>query len=912
RRHQMAALLLTVLCRVSAAAPAPGALAQARTPKRFDRLPVVTMHPTAVTAWKVALLDVDQDGKEEILCTGYDGDLICQDVARNEMLWRKSVEGFPFCLVLADLTNDGVPEILVSSSSLHVYAFATSGRLLWTFESPFPVLSVAVVHTASPCVVAVGNGPIGFLIGANGAARGRFPISDRLSTVAVLAGDIAGNAAQDVLVMNQYGRYTVQDLSGRTPHWSGGKHSRAARFGKAVALWDIDEDDKVEVLSVRCRRVFNGRRNMMTYFLDARVEDNDGSLVWERSVPLPGGAEYTYVDAFAVAADCTGDGCAEAVISLGPVLCVIGRNGDVLYCRRCLRDMAFTHLSLSPATGQLVLGSVVGASDKSVYRLRFAESAEQATDEFAALTPYHGNYQKIRANLREIHRAVLAAPAQATPQRRGRVTISGRGTIASNRLQELFPYENVRFISVYGGGAPPETVAANFVSSGISHSALVSHGLKRGNRATHWPSLPQLADYFRRTGPLCLSIGFAETSAFMMPSQDDRSVPYLNEFMLPCMDLAIQNGKDICLWEKQAWWAAVCARSKFREIFAPRFWPYLIARTEESNSRCPELNLMARVGLYRAGIVREWGCNVIRDLWRTLSTFILEYDYNDPSAVLRQLVAYVAAGATDIRLQYDFGAKDENGVYHLSADRDLDLVLETFLHLLGKGLLVPPAPDEIEGLSPVVLRLHEPHCGLLRNTDGNVEDFKPDPEARRGLLTGYWWWALCRTHPAYFSSYILNVRNYGHDFIPETPYGLPVVVPHWTPAEKLSWATEIIDTDGVFVLEDGRKRTAAESKEKILHLFEKRAEKLAVRASAGYCMARRRAADELRVVVVDHGVFSPEPRDRTVTVHVADGLQIDRATDVLTGQPFTVAAPDRLAVAVPAGAFRIIDVRIKR
>jgi len=873
------------------------------------------VHPTAATAWKAAVLDVDQDGKEEVLYAGYDGALVCQDTAGDQTLWRRSVEGLPFCLVIADLTNDGVPEILVSSSSLHLYAFAASGQPLWTYESTFPILSVAVAQEGAarvPCVVAVGNGPTGFLIDVHGVVRETFDISDRLSAVAVHAGDIAADAAPDVLVMNQYGRHTVQDLSGRKPHWNGGKYSRTARFGKAVALWDVDGDGKAEVLSVRCRRAFDRRRNMMTYSLEAHVEDNDGSLVWERSVPLPAGAEYTYVDAFAAAADCTGDGRAEAVVSLGPVLCVVGRDGDVLYCRRCLRDMAFTHLSASSAAGELVLGSMVGASDRSVYRLRFVASAKQDTDEFAALTPYHGNYQKIRANLREIHRAVLAAPAQTTPQRRCRVTASGRATVSAERLQELFPYGNVRFISTYGGGAPPKTVAARFVSSGIEHSALISHGLKRGNRATHWPSPQQLAEYFRLTGPLCLSIGFAETSAFMMPSQDEKSVTYLKEFMLPCMDLAIQNGKDICLWEKQAWWAAVCARSEFGEIFAPRFWPYLTARTEESNSRCPELNLMARVGLYRAGVVREWGCNVIRDLWRTLSTFILEYDYNDPSAVLRQLVAYVAAGATDIRLQYDFGARDERGVYHLGADRDLDLVLETFLHMVGKGLLAPPAPGEIEGLSPVVLRLHEPHPGLLRNTDGNVEDFKPDPDARRGLLTGYWWWALCRTHPSYFASYVLNVRNYGHDFIPETPYGLPTVVPHWTPADKLSWATEIIDTDGVFVLENGHKRTAAESKEKILRLFEKRAERLAVRASAGYCMARRRTEDEFRVVVVDHGVFSPEPRDRAVTVRIAKGLQIDTATDVLTGQPLTIAAPDRLAVPLPAGAFRIIDVRVRR
>jgi len=888
--------------------PAAGQAAAPPQPAAAKLLPAVTIHPTQVTAWRVLALDADGDGREELLYAGYAGGLFCQDAASNEVLWRTSVGGFPFCLKSADLDSDGAGEILVSSSSLDVYALTRSGGLLWKWRAPFPILSLdlATGGQAPPRIVAAGNGPDVFVLDPGGAVLTRNANSDSRSVVTVLAGNLAGDAAPEMLAMEQYGRFVVRSVPDADGCWKGGGYSRALRWGKSVALWNVDDDARAEVLYTRSRRQF--AQSAFSYELNLSAIDDGGARIWEKNVPWGGGVSLIYADADAALIDCTGNGTNDAAVLLGSALCVVDRAGNVLYKGCCTKGMSFTHMAGAPRRDRLVLGSLVGCSDRSVYVLRFAE---RAADEFARLTPDHGSHRQLMRNLRQIHGRVLALPAAAGPAKRQyRITVSGRGIITNERLRELFPYNNVTFLGAYGGGKPAPEVAERFVAGDVKHAAMVSHGLKRGNRATHWPSLEkgELTEFFEMTGGRCVGISFAETSAFMMPIHEQTSQEYLREFMLPCMDLAVQHGKDIWLWEKQAWWAVIPARRIFREVFDARFQPRLIARTEESNSRCPELNLMARVGLYRTGIVREWGCNVIRDLWRSLSTFILEYDYSDPSGVLRQLVAYAAAGATDFRLQYEFGAADADGVYQLDARRDLDLVLETFVHLLGKGLLVAPRPEEITGLAPVVIRMHEPHQGMLRNTNGNVEDFAPNAEALNGLLSGYWWWAFRPVHPAYLASYALNVKTYGHDFVPETPYGLPVVVPHWTPEERLAWASRIIDTDGVHVLENGRKLTAAARKDEILKAFQEGAEGQLFRAQGLYCMARRQGENSYRVTLVDPGVFAPAPADRDVDLVIQPGRKPTRIVDVLTGETLTPSDSNAVRLRVPAGAFRLMDV----
>ena len=871
------------------------------------RLPSIAIHPTEITAWRALLLDTDGDGQEELLCAGYGGELVCQSAVHGTVRWRKSVEGFPFCLKSVDLDRDGKDEILASSSSLHLYAFRANGEMLWRVRTPFPVLSFDVSAGATEeatRIWAAGNGPDLLVLNGRGSQLNSVHVSGRESTVAVLVGGMKRGASPGILLMNQYGRFGMRDSSGQEGLWTGGEYSKALRWGKAVALWDADDDGQLEVFYTRSQRTY--KRGAFLYTLHLYLVDSDGAELWHQSLSLGSKVSLTYVDAHASLIDYTGDGCEEAVVLLGSMLCVVDTKGKVLYLGCCRKGMAFTHMTASPKKDRLILGSIAGASDKSVYVVRFET---QETDAFAQLTPDHGSYRQIMDNVRGIHRLVLAAkPRPDAPERQYRIDASGRGTITPERLRELFPYKNIHFVGNFGGGDDPAKVAERFVSSGIDHLTMASHGIKRGNRATHWPSPEDLPKYFEMAKGRCRGISFAETSQFMMPQLREMSLAYLQEFMLPCMRIAAEHNKDIYLWEKQAWWASIPACRAFRPIFDRRFWPHLVARTEESNSRCPELNLMARVGLYRTGIVRAWSCNVIRDLWRTLSTLILEYDYSDPSGLLRQLVAYAAAGASDFRLQYEFGAKDKDGVYNLDGRRDMDLVLETFVRMLGKGLLIPPKPEEISGLSPVVIRMHEPHTGLMRNTDGNVEDFKPNAEARNGLLTGYWWWALCRCHPAFFSSYALGVKHYGHDFIPETPYGMPVVVPQWTPEDRLGWATDFVDTDGVHVIENGRKYTASERKSDILRRLREGSDHLTFRAEGVYCMGRKQSENSYRIVLVDPGVFAPAPAERSVDLRVHPKHSIASVTDVLTGKRMEPVTRNSISVHVPAGAFRIVDI----
>jgi len=380
--------------------------------------------------------------------------------------------------------------------------------------------------------------------------------------------------------------------------------------------------------------------------------------------------------------------------------------------------------------------------------------------------------------------------------------------------------------------------------------------------------------------------------------------------MIPTMDLCVKHRKDIYLWEKQAWWAVIPASKMYRSIFHKKYSRNIMARTEESNSRCPEINLMAMVGLYKCSLIKGWGVNIIPDQWRVYSPWILEYDFADPSAILRQLVAYASAGATDFRLQYDLGLKRKSGGWEFSSSIG-SLVLDTFIHMLGKGILVSPSPQEIEGISPLIISFHEPHRGVLWTAKGNVENFDIDEEAQDGLFSGYTWWGLRPTHPYYLPSYILKTRRYGHNFIPETPYGLPVIVPYWTPPEKLDWVKGTIETDGVYVLKKSQKLEASQSKEKILSKFCQYAEELIFRAEGIWCMGRKIRKNSYRIVLVDPGIFSPSPLDRKVKLRINKEYTLESAYDVIEERNLTFRR-NFVEVKIPAGTFKILDIVVKK
>ena len=143
-------------------------------------------------------------------------------------------------------------------------------------------------------------------------------------------------------------------------------------------------------------------------------------------------------------------------------------------------------------------------------------------------------------------------------------------------------------------------------------------------------------------------------------------------------------------------------------------------------------------------------------------------------------------------------------------------------------------------------------------------------------------------------------------YIPETPYGLPVIVPQWFKGD-MDWAQTEWVTDGVSVLANGCQRSAAHARGDVLKSFQQAANGLPVRATNCFWMATRRGDGTLRVTLTGADYLDPVDRDVELT---ALG-RIKSLRDVISGRAIP-SKGNRAKLTIPAGTFRIVDILVTR
>jgi len=301
----------------------------------------------------------------------------------------------------------------------------------------------------------------------------------------------------------------------------------------------------------------------------------------------------------------------------------------------------------------------------------------------------------------------------------------------------------------------------------VPHVLAVAHGIDP------FMSIGMVRRWLDAAPTTCHGIMMDENSHFVTHFRDGSPQlaaqldSFIDRFMLPVMDVCLEKKKRFYLMEKQLWWVALPAVKKYADcILAPKYRSIIAPMVEESNSRCPQLNFVARVGLWRMGSVQHWGLNLIDDQLRTCKAY--EYNLGEAHAALRHYVAYAAAGATEFKvgkLMYLFCARrgdEQSGtrIGNIRFRRAGLLALDTFMHLLGKGLLVPPTREEIEGLSPVAFRMQSPDDGFWLSARMR-DPATISPRSRNGLFSGHDW-GLTRPSPYYASSYLMNTKRHGH------------------------------------------------------------------------------------------------------------------------------------------------------
>jgi len=126
------------------------------------------------------------------------------------------------------------------------------------------------------------------------------------------------------------------------------------------------------------------------------------------------------------------------------------------------------------------------------------------------------------------------------------------------------------------------------------------------------------------------------------------------------------------------------------ELFAGERRKVLVAATEDSNSRTPEINLLARSGLWLAELIDQFQVSLISDLFSFSRFHQWEYP-KDGHPYLRLLVAHTLLGGTEFSTRIMEIRHTDDSLTFSNIGREST---EIFYHMLGKGLVFSPTTSQ--------------------------------------------------------------------------------------------------------------------------------------------------------------------------------------------------------------------------
>ncbi len=390
--------------------------------------------------------------------------------------------------------------------------------------------------------------------------------------------------------------------------------------------------------------------------------------------------------------------------------------------------------------------------------------------------------------------------------------------------------------------------------------------------------------------------------------EDFRQFPrYAKDYFGPLADLCARSGDKQCFTKnKNVWWMSTPSNPEtFKALFEGDRRRALTASDEDSNSRTPELNLFARVGLRQAGLIDGFEVSLHQDLFSFNRFHQWEYPRHG-HPYLRLLVAHTVLGGSGHELRIS-ATLERNGA--LEFNRLGRESLEIFAHLLGKGLVFAPAPDQMAGLSQVGLAMHLPPEKWLQDSHNGhrPEIWRPDPELERAVFpfNGCLWGMAPTAEHAIQRALFHKTRQFGY-FLPPTPYGAIAIVPAEADLGKVAGVHEWWHTDGMSVWRDGGARLSGlDAAKAVRDSYERAARRLPFRTTNDdlFFHSVRLGEGRYRLYAIDPGWLDPRERRAVVHIQVAGKYEL---RDLLSGDTLPVrngSAP----LVVPAGSLRILE-----
>lgn len=819
--------------------------------------------------FKIRACDLEGDGVEEVLIGDVNGRLhLMRD---GQVVWSFDLGGLACDIACGDRDGDGVQEIAVATMNVdgETIVLSAGGKRIWSRAVDDNKCSRVVwadLQGDGSRELIIGSGAKTWAYDADWMERTLLDVGGPRTT-ALTAADLDGDGRDEVLVgySAQTMRATAVDGEGQVLWRHNPSDWPGSTAVSSLFVADIDGDEAPEVVG--------GCDGSVAFALEA-----DGTLIW-RSPGRRWPNETFLAEPIRYSDDRAGTqvllmgrnklevraGAGPLVFATGTPLTIIDSAASVTDPSVCYlassgtRDSSYYRLTLD-ASGRNELAdwpvtdAVGDALDQSWAQVSARESLplpDGSTRRFHVLL-YRNNRTQIEA---------------VWPQLIERNTANVEYEILSY-VKEL-PVELNRF---------PQTsheeildYAGFFEAEGIPFWLFVSHGGKP------WITSETAREILERAPTTCRGFYTAEdTSMYAKPVFYDW-LDWAGEMLEVCH----AAGRRMIFKQMFDAWSLVASDRRCYDVLF-KYPETIIPMYATNNGHAPEIQTGGMLGLWRAGACRDWGMSSQDWNWGWAESCYSRVNTSSicpPDVILRMDLAVASLGCTYFHVEGGQEWMSRDGQIVEASKRHRELLFQ----MMERGLILPPEPEQLAGLSPVA---------VTRTTDlTGVEGAQiGTPAARRGTplrdgLLGVR--ASMQTPPPdYLGAIAYGVPRYMDGLFPATPYGYVQLVPKWLADERVA---------PVFVNADAPRNLEA--------LLDEHAATLPFRCEEAF-LSTQKWGNGYRLTLIDPGYVNPTGVTATVRVNLPEPPEV---TDLLTGEKIDVIGGE-FRVTIPPGGFRLLTV----
>ncbi len=901
----------------------------------------IKTHHAPATIWSIMKDDINQDGRDEYLLGGLDNHVYLED-EKDEILWSYDVKGIPVDIACGDTNGDGKKEIAIVSydSQANCYLLNSEGKLIWKFSVGSILKTVAMLdwnNDGKDEILGAGYDGYLYILDGNGKLLRKEDLIHRENGLTgrgisrVRGANL--NADQDQAIVLSVAFYGVVALNKQLKVlWScdcrGDKELTGSFPGAEAVLTsmevgDLDNDGKDEIIVGS------------NYFGHLVAIDHNGKKLWEDK-----DITHAYNNQLVCMGDFLKDGHQMvAALSWSPKsLKLYDAKGKILY--HTSTPFPFLYLYSDKKRRLLYLGS--GLRDHNFYELSIKKGLPNKLISLKKSEIISNNIDQVREYIDKIPFKKRKKKAHIML---GYLPLSFNDPV----MVEIYNFvrqksnENVEFefeLSVreknlhlkrpffdWGHHLSQEELIklAQFLEENkIPFYYIIDH---YGNP---FIGLNTVEETLKAAPDYCRGFEVYEEGGLY-----SYSIPLWYEYVRRMEKVAElcekYGGKKLIINEPTtACWLIHSSDPKgYALLLKPEYKDIIVPMIKTNGHCCADLEVGALLGLWKAGLVNEWGYSTNEDnLSLGATTSLIKLCPAD--IILRMDTIGASLGATYFRIEeacypgrQSYLNISNTKLTNYIASRGVSepkrsALLQQFVQQ-GLGLKIDPEAKRHRDLFHELLRK-----GVIPSMDREelvnispVAFWQKIPEKIASLEMTSWGEKLLEgifglrspniltVTSDYISSYIYHISRYVEGLLPRTPYGYFIIIPAKVNPKKVSGIKKFWQTDGKYIYANEKKIPAPEAKEKILNSFKKNGAHLPFQAENVFLSAQRLNKDKYLIYLLDAHYFEPEKTDTILNINLpGDRFKV---MDVLS-QTYLKCEDKKVSLQIPAGAFRILKV----